>query len=368
VFESLSGFASLSIPSPSPAWQVFNVGQWLRDIGLTWFDLNINIHAYAICILLGIVAATMMTYYRLKRRTPDAGVVLDIALWAVPFGIIGGRIFHVLTHPTDYFGPGKNLLETLYIWEGGMAIFGALILGAVGTYIGCRIAGLRFWSFADALAPGLLLAQAFGRLGNWFNQELFGLPTNLPWGLQITSPNPAIPAGLPAGTLYQPTFLYEIIWNLLGVVVIVLIERKHHWEKGYFLGIRIPVLVPGAYRLQWGKVLASYLIWYGVGRSYLESIRIDPSEIFLGIRVNIWAAFGAIVVGIVIFAVQSRRHPGLEPSAYLPGREWSPQPGVNSDDTYSDTDDGDDAPVDTTAEPEKDNARKPVTSGSGSTS
>jgi hypothetical protein len=115
-------------------------------------------------------------------------------------------------------------------------------------------------------------------------------------------------------------------------------------------------------------VLAVYLIWYGIGRSYLESIRIDPSEIFLGIRVNIWAAFGAIIVGIIIFVIQSRRHPGLEPSAYVPGREWSPEAGVNSDDTYSDTDDDNDALVATTAEPEKDNARKPVTSGSGSKS
>ena len=142
-------------------------------------------------------------------------------LWAVPLGIIGGRIFHVLTHPDDYFYAGANLLKTLYIWEGGMAIFGALILGGVGAFIGCRMSGLRFWSFADAVAPALLLAQAFGRFGNYFNHELFGLPTNLPWGLEIESTNPAFPAGLPADTLFHPTFLYEIIWNLLGVVVLL---------------------------------------------------------------------------------------------------------------------------------------------------
>lgn len=185
----------VSIPSPDYSWQVFNFGTWLHDIGLTFVTIPIPIHAYALCILAGIVAAALLTGYRLKRRGADAGVVLDIALWSVPFGIIGGRIFHVVTHPDDYFGAGKDLLKTLYIWEGGMAIFGALILGGVGTLIGCRLAGVRFWSFTDAVAPGLLLAQAFGRFGNYFNHELFGLPTNLPWGLEIEATNPAFPAG-----------------------------------------------------------------------------------------------------------------------------------------------------------------------------
>jgi prolipoprotein diacylglyceryl transferase len=355
-----------SIPSPDASWQVFNLGKWLRDIGLTWFGYDINIRAYAICILIGIVAATIMTYYRLKRRGADGGVVLDIALWAVPFGIVGARIFHVLTHPDDYFGPNHPFWHVFAIWEGGIAIFGALIFGALGAYIGCRVSGVRFWSFADALAPGLLLAQAFGRFGNWFNHELFGIPTDLPWGLQIESTNSAFPAGLPAGTLFQPTFLYEIIWNVIGVAVIILIERKHSLRRAEILGVRVPALVPGAYRLQWGTVLAVYLIWYGVGRSYLESIRIDPSEIFLGIRTNVWAAFGAIVVGIVIFAVQSRRHPGLEPSVYQPGREWSPAAAVDSDDTYTDSDeDGNDAELATTTPSRTSKARKSVTSEAG---
>jgi prolipoprotein diacylglyceryl transferase len=336
----------LSIPSPDPAWQVFNLGQWFRDIGLTWFPYNIDIHAYAICILVGIVAATLLTSYRLKRRGADPGVVLDIALWAVPLGIIGARIFHVLTHPDDYFGPGKDLLKTLYIWEGGLAIFGGLVLGAVGALIGCRIVGVRFWSFADALAPALLLAQAFGRLGNWFNHELFGVPTTLPWGLQIEKSNPAFPVGLPAGTLFLPTFLYEIIWNLIGIAVILFLEKK--------------------FTLQWGKVIALYLIWYGLGRSYLESVRIDPSEIFLGVRTNVWAAWGAIIVGLIIFFVQRRRHPGLEPSAYLPGREWKPQAAVDSDETYSEFDEDDnDADLHSTPDSAEVSAEKPVTSGAG---
>lgn len=329
-----------SIPSPDYSWQVFNFGTWLHDIGLTWVTIPIPIHTYALCILAGIIAATILTAYRLKQRGADAGVVLDIALWAVPFGIIGGRIFHVVTHPDDYFGAGKDLLKTLYIWEGGMAIFGALILGAVGTLIGCRLAGVRFWSFADAVAPALLLAQAFGRLGNYFNHELFGLPTNLPWGLEIESTNPAFPAGLPAGTLFHPTFLYEIIWNLIGVAVLLYVERR--WRLGTvtvpFVGVDVTAPIAGAFRLQWGKVLGLYLIWYGVGRSVFEAIRIDPSEIFFGIRTNVWAAFGAILVGLVIIIAQSRRHPGVEPSPYLPGREWSPDAVVHSEDVYTDAD------------------------------
>jgi len=329
-----------SIPSPDYVWQVFYLGTWLHDIGLTWVTIPIAIHAYALCILSGIIAATILTGYRLKRRGADAGVVLDIALWSVPFGIIGGRIFHVITHPDDYFGPGKDLMKTLYIWEGGMAIFGALILGALGTYIGCRLSGVRFTSFIDAVAPGLLLAQAFGRLGNYFNHELYGLPTNLPWGLEIEATNPAFPAGLPADTLFHPTFLYEIIWNLIGVAVLLYIERR--WRMGRvtipFVGVEMPAPVPGAYRLQWGKMLGAYLIWYGVGRSFFESIRIDPSEIFFGIRTNVWAAFGAIVIGLIIIVVQSRRHPGVEPGPYLPGREWSPDAVVHSEDVYSDAD------------------------------
>ena len=318
-------FAPLSIPSPDFAWQVFNLGQWLRDIGLSFVQIDINIRAYAICILIGIIAAAILTNYRLTRRGAEPGVVLDIIIWAVPFGIVGARVFHVLTHPDDYFYAGADLLKVLYVWEGGIAIFGSLIGGAIGAWIGCRFSGIRFWTFADAVAPALLLAQAFGRFGNWFNHELFGLPTNLPWGLEIETSNAAYPAGLPEGTLFHPTFLYEIIWNLVGFALILIIERKM--------------------RLQWGKVLGLYLVWYGLGRTVFESIRIDPSEVFFGLRSNVWAAIFAVILGIVIIVVQNKRHTGVEPSPYVPGREWvKPGTGVESSDTYSDTDEpGDDA-------------------------
>jgi len=323
-------YAPLSIPSPSAELRGFTIpiGEWLHGIVPAIPETYaLNIYTYALCILLGIVLATLLTSRRLTKRGAEPGIVLDVIIWTVPLGIVGARLFHVVTHPDDYFGAGKNLFAILYVWEGGLAIFGGLIFGAIGTYVGCRVAGLRFTSFVDALAPGLLLAQAFGRFGNYFNHELFGLPTDAPWGLEIEADNPAYPIGLPEGTLFQPTFIYEIIWNLLGVAVILWVGRK--------------------FTLQWGKLIAVYLIWYGAGRIVWESIRIDPSELFLGIRTNVWAAIAAVLIGIIVFAVQSRRHTGTEPSVYRPGREWAGESAaVDSDETYSESDEpGNDASI-----------------------
>ncbi|MDH6536689.1 prolipoprotein diacylglyceryl transferase [Aurantimicrobium minutum] len=273
-----------SIPSPS----------------IQYFDLGpLRIHIYALCILLGIALATWITDARLSKRGAERGVVLDIILWAVPLGIIGARFYHVFTHPADYFYEGADLMKVFYIWEGGNAIFGSLLGGAVGAWIGCKQTGIRFWSFADALAPAMLIAQASGRLGNYFNHELFGQPTTLPWGLEIESTNPAFPAGLPDGTLFHPMFLYEILWNLLGAFVIIVLERKLY--------------------LRWGKAFGVYLIWYGIGRSVFETYRLDSSETFLSIRTNVWAALLAIVVGVLIILIQNRRHPGKELSVYVEG-------------------------------------------------
>lgn len=289
-FSSLTGVLT-SIPSPDVSfWQVG----------------PLRIHFYALCLIVGIVAAILLTNRRLTRRGAEPWVTIDIALPTLILGIVGARIFHVITHPGFYFGEGSNPWNITQpgsvwaVWEGGIAIFGALLGGAVGVWLGCKWTGIRFWSFADALAPGLLLAQALGRFGNWFNQELFGLPTDLPWGLEINPDNAAIPAGLVEGTLFHPTFLYEVVWNTLGVIFLLWLSRKG--------------------QLQWGKVFAVYLIWYGAGRIVWESIRIDPSEIILGLRTNVWMAILAVIVGIVIILVQSRRHLGLEPSVYVPGR------------------------------------------------
>jgi prolipoprotein diacylglyceryl transferase len=306
----------MSIPSPDEAFQVFTIplGQWLPFLPETF---ALSIRAYALCILVGIIAAIIVAGKRLTARGAEPGIVLDIALWAVPLGIVGARLFHVLTHPDDYFGSAEKLAHIPYIWEGGLAIFGGLIGGAIGVFIGCRLKGIRFFSFADAMVPGLLLAQVFGRLGNYFNHELFGWPTDLPWGLEIEQDNPAYPLGLPPGVLFQPTFLYEMIWGAIGVALLFAIGR----------------------RLQWGRLLGVYLIWYGAGRIVWETIRIDPSEIILGLRTNVWMAIAAVVLGLVLIVVQGRRHPGHEVSPYLPGREWvDPAAAVDSEEVYSETD------------------------------
>ncbi|MCW3494488.1 prolipoprotein diacylglyceryl transferase [Microbacterium sp. SSM24] len=296
----ISAAASVLTSIPSPSVSSFPLGP-------------LTIHFYALCIILGIIFAVLLTNHRLTKRGAEPWVVIDIALLAVPLAIIGARIYHVVTHWDFYFGPGANPLSALFIWEGGIAIYGALIGGAVGAWLGCKWTGIRFWTFADALAPGLLLAQAVGRFGNWFNQELYGLPTDLPWGLEIDYPNPAWPVGLPEGTLFHPTFLYEVIWNLLGVVFLL-------WAGKQF-------------RLQWGRLFGLYLVWYSAGRIVWESIRIDPSEIILGLRTNVWAAIVGVAVGLVIFFVQKRRHPGFEPSPYVSGREWKAGQAVQSQDT-----------------------------------
>lgn len=310
----LTGVAA-SIPSPS----------------ISYFDLGpVRIHIYALCIITGIILAVFMTNYRLTKRGAEPWVVIDIAILAVPLGIIGARIFHVLTHPGFYFGEGKNIWAVFYIWEGGIAIFGALLGGAVGAWLGCKWTGIRFWTFADALAPGLLLAQAAGRFGNWFNHELFGLPTDVPWGLEIDSSNPAFPPGLAEGTLFHPTFLYEVIWNTLGVLFLLWIGRR--------------------LQLQWGKLFAVYLIWYSAGRVVWESIRIDPSEIYFGLRTNVWAALASVALGVIILWVQTRRHPGREPSPYMPGRGIDDsQADVQSQDSTSDFVDVSEPPLEVTA-------------------
>ncbi|CAB4623361.1 unannotated protein [freshwater metagenome] len=269
---------------------------------ISYIELGpLRIHFYALFILTGIVFALLLTESRLRARGGEAGIALDISLWAIPFGIVGGRFFHVITHPNDYFLSGADLLAVFRIWEGGLAIYGALAFGALGAFIGARQAGIRFTSYLDAVAPGVLLAQAIGRWGNYFNNELFGTPTDLSWGLQIPSSNPAYPAGLPEGVLFHPTFLYESIWSLAGVALLLAADGK--------------------FKLRWGKMFGLYFVYYSLGRIWVEAIRIDPSEVLLGLRINIWSALAGIAVGVLIMVVQSRRHPGIETSVYRAGRE-----------------------------------------------
>jgi prolipoprotein diacylglyceryl transferase len=260
---------------------------------------------------LGIVLAIIVSALRLQKRGAKAGIAVDIAIWTVPIAIIGARFFHVATHLNDYFGEGKNPLSVFFVWEGGLAIYGGLLFGALGAYIGARQAGIKFFAYADALVPGLLLAQAVGRWGNYFNNELFGQPTSLPWGLEIQQSNPAYPVGLPAGELFHPVFLYESIWSLLGIAVLLVVEKR--------------------FNLQWGKVFAAYLVYYSLGRVFIESIRLDPAYVVLGLRTNVWSAIIGILVGIVLFVYLGRKHTGIEQSIFLPAK-----PSATSDADFAD--------------------------------
>jgi prolipoprotein diacylglyceryl transferase len=245
----------------------------------------------------------------MKARGMEAGLAIDIAIWAVPFGIVGGRLFHVATHIGDYFGPGRDWTSMFRLWEGGLAIYGAIIFGSIGAYIACQVnikplriesAGIRFLSFADALVPGLLAAQALGRWGNYFNNELFGSPTDLPWGLEIPKYNPSYPLGLPEGLTFHPTFLYESLWSLLGIAVLLLLEQR--------------------FNLRWGRMFALYLMWYSFGRFFIEGIRLDPSDVILGLRTNQLSALVGLLAGFALLMIQRYRHTGVETTGYLPGR------------------------------------------------
>lgn len=266
--------APASIPSPPLEWSAFSLGP-------------LTFYTYALIIVTAIVFAVVWTNRRMTARGGEPWVIIDIALPAVLLGLLGARIWHVFTHPADYFYPGAEWWRMFAIWEGGNAIIGALIGGAIGAWLVCRMRGIRFLSFADAAAPTILLAQAIGRIGNWFNHELYGWPTDLPWGLEIASTNAAYPTGLPEGTLFHPTFLYELLWNLAGVGLLLLLERMFRWRRG--------------------RMLAGYLIWYGIGRMMIESIRVDYSEVVFGMRSNVFGALLMVLVGIAVFLYANRR-------------------------------------------------------------
>ncbi|MGM0384430.1 MAG: prolipoprotein diacylglyceryl transferase [Actinomycetota bacterium] len=271
----------LSIPSPS-------VSEW----ALGPFPFR----AYALAILLGIAVATVILQKRYARKGGPEERVLDLVLWMVPFGIIGGRIYHVLSSPDAYFGPDGDPWMVFAIWNGGLGIWGAVALGAVGAWVAARRYGLRMPPIADALAPGLLVAQAIGRLGNWFNQELYGGPTTLPWGLEIDDVH--LVAGYASGTLFHPTFLYEIVWNLLAAVFLIWAERR--------------------FRLGHGRVFWLYVMSYTLGRVWIEMLRVDEAEMVLGMRLNVWTSILVFLVASAFFLWLGRRTGQPDP-IHLPG-------------------------------------------------
>lgn len=257
-----------------------------------WYLGPIPLRAYSMAILAGIIVALWLTTRRWVARGGEADIVLEIVFWAVPFGIVGGRLYHVITTPAPYFGPNGDPIRALFIWEGGLGIWGAIALGAVGAWIGTRRAKVNFSMFADSVAPALLVAQAIGRLGNWFNQELFGAPTTLPWGLKIDPTSPTFPDGVAPGTVFHPTFLYEMVWNLGAAVLLVMLERRYKWSHG---------------RTFW-----AYVMVYTLGRIWIEYLRIDPAEMIAGLRLNVWTSLVVGLAALIAFMIVGRRHPDTE--------------------------------------------------------
>jgi prolipoprotein diacylglyceryl transferase len=262
-----------------------------------WMLGPIPIRAYALCIIAGIVVAVMWGERRFVARGGAAGTVTDVAVFAVPFGLVGGRLYHVATDWQQYFGPGRNPVEALYIWQGGLGIWGAVALGAVGAWIGCRRHGVPLPFFGDAVAPGIVVAQGIGRLGNWFNQELYGGPTTLPWGLEIyerVDPDTGVldPIGgvaldtTPLAVVH-PTFLYEMLWNFGVAALVVWADRR--------------------FRLGHGRAFALYVAGYTAGRFWIELMRTDTATtVFGGIRINVVTSVVVFVAAVLYMLLAER--------------------------------------------------------------
>jgi len=269
-----------------------------------WYLGFFPIRAYAMCILAGIVVAVWITQRRLEDRGGKPGQALDVAAWAVPFGIVGGRLYHLATSWQPYFGPGGHPMDAFKVWNGGLGIWGAVALGAVGVWIGCRRQHIRFVDYLDAAAPAVAVAQAFGRWGNWFNNELYGGRTSLPWGLEIHQWDQAAgkavvdASGRPVvlGT-FHPTFLYESLWCLLLALAIVLLERR-------LRAVGRP-LAPG-------RVFALYVMLYTAGRLVIELMRTDEANHILGLRLNVWTSVLVFLFGLALWWRFGRRAAAAE--------------------------------------------------------
>ncbi|MDP4013403.1 MAG: prolipoprotein diacylglyceryl transferase [Candidatus Nanopelagicales bacterium] len=275
-----------------------------------WYLGPLPLRAYAVAIILGIVVAIWVGDKRWVARGGLPGTVLDVAIWAIPFGIVGGRLYHVISDNQLYFGPGgSGFAGAVQVWQGGLGIWGAVALGALGAWIGCRRKGIPLPAFGDAIAPGIVLAQAIGRWGNYFNQELFGGPTDLPWGLAIDPVNR--PDGFEQFATFHPTFLYESLWNL-GVFTVLLLADKR-------------------FRMGHGRVFALYIALYCLGRLGVEWLRIDTANIIFGLRLNIWTSILVGLGAVVWLIISARVRPGREAPETL--RPPEPVAGSEEEDT-----------------------------------
>ena len=262
---------------PTPTLSVLEIGP-------------LTIHYYALCIITGIGVAIWLGDKRFRAKAVNGkSVVSEVAITAVPVGIIGGRIYHVISSPSAYFGSDGDLLDALKIWQGGLGIWGAISLGLAGAYLRYRSLQKRvelpsFAVFADALAPGILLAQAIGRFGNWFNGELFGRPLDTWWALDV--PSKYRPFGYSQFESFHPTFLYEAILCVLIALLLI------NFGKG----------------LKPGQVFAAYIFFYCIGRFFIEMIRIDSANTVAGVRINVWVSVLVALGSALIFIRISRKN------------------------------------------------------------
>jgi prolipoprotein diacylglyceryl transferase len=305
-----------------------------------WHLGPVPIRAYALFIIAGIVAALLIGDRRWAARGGERGVIYDIALWAVPFGLIGGRLYHLATDWRTYFGEGgAGPAAALRIWDGGLGIWGAVALGGVGAWIACRRRGIPLPAFGDAIAPGIVLAQAIGRLGNYFNQELFGRETTMPWGLEIfyrRDPAGFVDVHSLDGTstgqlamVVQPTFLYELLWNLLVFALLIYLDRR--------------------FRIGHGRLFALYVAGYCVGRFCIELLRDDTATHIAGIRINSFTST-FVFIGAVVYLILAPK--GREDPATLSGSaaELLEPDSIEEDATESPTETTETAEPETTPE------------------
>ncbi|WP_245562522.1 prolipoprotein diacylglyceryl transferase [Nocardia araoensis] len=278
---------------PSPARGVWQLGPF-------------PLRAYALCIILGIIVAIWWGERRWRARGGQPGAILDVAMFAVPFGLVGGRLYHVATDWQKYFGPDGHPIDALKIYQGGLGIWGAVLLGGIGAWIGCRVYRIPLPALGDAVAPPILLAQAIGRLGNYFNQELYGRETDLPWGLEIyrrvgDGGQLDMMNGASTGVvekIVHPTFLYELLWNLLVVVLLVYVDKR--------------------FRIGHGRLFALYVAGYCFGRFFVELMRDDEATKIAGIRINSFTSALVFLAAIAyfVFATKGRETPEqLQPGA-----------------------------------------------------
>ncbi|PKK13566.1 prolipoprotein diacylglyceryl transferase [Thermomonospora sp. CIF 1] len=270
---------------PSPAEGVWHLGP-------------IPIRAYALMIIAGIVVAVWLGERRWAAKGGTPGVVIDVAVWAVPFGLLGGRLYHVITDWQRYFGDGGDPGRAVRVWEGGLGIWGAIALGALGAWIGCRRRGVSVLALGDAIAPGLALAQAIGRWGNWWNQELYGRPLNTWWALEIDPEHrPRIPGTSAIDpryadvATYHPTFLYESLWCAGLALVVIWAGRR--------------------FTLTHGRTFALYVAGYTVGRFWIEWLRIDEAHVIAGLRLNDWTCL-VVFAGAVAYLWLARNRTSPE--------------------------------------------------------